>query len=181
MKSIDLTADIHVALCVGRALHRFLECAYGLTSQHCGDKGRSASEFLRTYTEKAVGSLITSTCRKFPAGAKEPNYPGKVVEVDVADNLREVNVQEDETTVRSLTSTRPPRVSRPRGPKKEGRRSKSTAPGNTATTPMSRGPDSARSQQTSGPNGAASPGLYRQSFWSVGLAVFFLIITLLSG
>ncbi|XP_055338114.1 uncharacterized protein LOC129588111 isoform X2 [Paramacrobiotus metropolitanus] len=119
------------------ALHRFLECAYGLTSQHCGENGKSASEFLRTYTEKAVGSLITSTCRKFPAGNKLTNSNNRVVEIDEEDGLREVSLQDDLTTVLISTTTtmRPTRPSRGgggqgKGSKKgEGRsRSKATPP-----------------------------------------------------
>jgi hypothetical protein len=167
---------------VFRALHRFLECAYGLTSQHCGDKGKSASEFLRSYTEKAVGSLITSTCRKLPTDSKsQSRYSNRVVEIDEADGLREVNVQEDATTAILPTSTRPPRSQKSRGPKKDGagRRSKSTLPDNTATTPRSRlaaNPDPARSQQASQTDqnspkkNAAAPST--RHFWSPFLPLF---------
>ncbi|OQV24256.1 hypothetical protein BV898_01796 [Hypsibius exemplaris] len=155
------TADKLSQMC--SALHRFLECAYGLTSQHCGDKGRTASEFLRSYTEKAVGSLITSTCRKFPTDQSSRYHAGgngRVTEIEEAVGLREVNIQEYPTSVFYPTSTRPPRSSRRGGGgKKEGRRSKSTLAGGQATTPMSRSkssdPDAARSS-SGGPSSAQS-------------------------
>ncbi|GAU93399.1 hypothetical protein RvY_05347-2 [Ramazzottius varieornatus] len=137
------------------ALHRFLECAYGLTSTHCGANGKSASEFLRTYTEKAVGSLITSTCRKFPVDAKSTALDHRIVEIDESDGLREVGVTENDiTTLTFPTTVKTPRPTRPRGSKKgEGRKTRSTLAGTELTTPASswnsngNGANKARSQK----------------------------------
>lgn len=152
-----------------RALHRFLECAYGLTSQHCGENGKNASEFLRSYTEKAVGSLITSTCRKLPAGNRLGSGDNRVMEIDEADGLREVSVEEHVTTILLSTSTKPTRPSR-RGSKKgaEGRRSKATTtplpglpglPGNLMTSNAGavagKSGDTGRSQKSSNPQSLA--------------------------
>lgn len=154
-----------------RALHRFLECAYGLTSQNCGESGKSASEFLRTYTEKAVGSLITSTCRKFPTGNELTVPDSRVVEIDVGDGLREVGIQQDivVTTMLFQTSTRPSRASRKGLKKNEGRRNKGTTPlwGGVTPSPSRSAITSDKSQKTSGqkaasinPTGGATSQIY---------------------